>query len=100
MISPVSIWRKQNDIRKVLGKTGSIVSWTKIVVAGSDFKAFAPYYVVLVKLDENGAKIFGQLADSKKDTISIGKKVIATLRKVRKPSDEGVIAYGVKFKPV
>lgn len=99
MISPVSIWRKQKNIRAVLGKTGSLVSWTKVIVAGSDFKAFAPYFVALVEL-EDGKKIFGQIVDSPDETITIGKKVVVTLRKVREPSNEGVIAYGVKFKPL
>lgn len=99
MISPVKIWRKQKDIREVLGKTGTVLTWTKVVVAGSDFKAFAPYFVALVEL-ENGKKIFGQLVDTHSDTIPMGKKVQVTLRTVRQPSNEGVIAYGIKFKPL
>ena len=99
MISPVSIWRKQKNIRAVLGKKGTVLSWTKVIVAGAEFKAFAPYFVTLVEL-EDGKKIFGQLVDSPDEKIIIGKKVIVTLRKVREPSNEGIIAYGVKFKPV
>lgn len=99
MISPVSIWRKQKDIRTVLGKTGIVLSWTKVVVAGSEFKAYAPYFVALVEL-EDGKKIFGQLVDSPDTDSTIGEKVTVILRKVREPSSEGIIAYGVKFKPL
>lgn len=98
MMSPVKVWRKQKDIREVLGKIGTVLTWTKIVVAGTDFKMYAPYFVVLVEL-EDGRKIFGQLVDSD-DMPPMGKKVQVTLRTVRQPTNEGVIAYGVKFKPL
>ncbi len=97
MISPVKIWRRQKDIRAILGKRGVVLSWTRVHVPGSDFKVFAPYFVVLVEL-EDGNKVFGQVVDSMENNIQIGNKVIATLRKVRQPTDEGIIAYGVKFK--
>ena len=97
MISPVKIWRRQNDIRSILGKRGVVLSWTRVFVPGSDFKAFAPYFVALVKL-ENGNQVFGQIVDSSGADMQIGTQVMATLRKVRQPTEEGVIAYGVKFK--
>ena len=97
MISPVKIWRRQSDIRAVLGKRGQIISWTRVSVPGTDFKAYAPYFVVLVKL-ENGDKVFGQIVDYTESTITVGAQVIATLRKVRQPTEEGVIVYGIKFK--
>ena len=97
MISPVSIWRKQKQIRNVLGKKGTVLSWTKISVAGTDFKSYAPYLVALAEL-ETGEKIFGQIVDMPEEKLTIGRKIIVTLRKVRAPSSEGVIAYGIKFK--
>lgn len=99
MISPVKIWRRQKEIRKILGKKGKILTWTKIQAPGSDFKKYAPYPVVLVKL-ENKEKAYGQLVDWEKEDLKIGKKVVSVLRKVREPSKEGIIAYGVKFKPL
>ncbi len=99
MISPVKIWRRQKEIRKVLGKKGKILTWTKIFTPGSDFKKYAPYPVVLVKL-ENKEKIYGQLVDCEEKNLKIGQEVISVLRKVRASSEEGVIAYGIKFKPM
>lgn len=99
MISPVKIWRKQEGIRSVLGKKGAVISWTKIIVAGSDFKSFAPYYVALVEL-ETGSRISAPLVDIQDTDMKIGARVIATLRKVRQTTEEDVIAYGVKFKPL
>lgn len=99
MISPVKIWRRQKEIRENLGKVGKIMTWTDIHIAGTDFKKFAPYPVVLVEL-ESGQKIYGQLVDYDDKKLRIGEKVISILRKVRQATDEGVIAYGIKFKPV
>jgi len=99
MISPVKIWRRQKEIRKLIGKKGRVLVWTKIYTAGSDFKKYAPYPVVLVKLD-NKEKIYGQLVDYRDEDLKMGRKVISILRKVRASTEEGVIAYGVKFKPL
>ncbi|MFA6532740.1 MAG: OB-fold domain-containing protein [Patescibacteria group bacterium] len=100
MISPVKIWRRQKEIRKLIGKKGRVVAWTKIFTPGSDFKKYAPYPVVLVELFGNKEKIYGQLVDYEKEDLKTGSEVISILRKVRASSSDGVIAYGVKFKPL
>ncbi|OGK20139.1 hypothetical protein A3C23_01400 [Candidatus Roizmanbacteria bacterium RIFCSPHIGHO2_02_FULL_37_13b] len=97
MISPVKIWRRQRHIKDQLGKTGKILTWTKIYIAAKEFKKNAPYYVVMVELD-SGRRLYGQLVDLMDEKISIGMKVESILRKVRQPSQDGVIAYGIKFK--
>ncbi len=99
MISPVKIWRRQKEIRRILGKKGQVITWTKILAAGAEFKIQAPYPVVLVQLDD-GQKVFGQLVDYHQKDLKIGLKVISTLRKVRTGTREDIIVYGVKFKPI
>lgn len=99
MISPVKIWRRQKEIKKILGKTGKIITWTKIFIAGKGFKKYAPYPVVLVAINER-ERAYGQLVDYQNNNLKIGQKVIAVLRKVREATAEGVIAYGIKFKPI
>ena len=86
-------------MRKVLGKEGKVVTWTKIFQAGTNFKKYTPYPVVLVEFTD-GQKAFGQLVDHEESQLKMGQKVVAILRKVRDVSDENVIAYGIKFKPV
>lgn len=99
MISPVKIWRRQKVVRERLGSTGTIISWTNIMVPGADFKDVAPYPVAIVQL-EDGSRAVGQLVDYKPEHLVSGQRVIGILRKVRRPTDDGVIAYGLKFKPV
>lgn len=99
MISPIKIWRRQKEIRNILNKKGKILTWTKIFTPGTHFKKYAPYPVVLVEL-ENKEKVYGMLVDYIDSDLKIGTKVVSILRKVREPSNEGVIAYGIKFKPI
>ena len=97
MISPIKIWRRQKEIRKILGKKGKILAWTKIYTPGTDFKKYAPYPVVLVEL-KNNEKEYGKLVDYRDEDLKTGREVVSILRKVREPSIDGVITYGVKFK--
>ena len=98
MTSPVKIWRRQKEIRSLLDKKGTILSWTFIYAPPEEFKKNALYAVVLVAFD-NGERAFGQLVECDKDSIKIGMSVYSILRKVREVSAEDIIAYGLKFKP-
>lgn len=97
MISPVKIWRRQKEIRKILGKKGKIISWTKIFGPPVQFKKLAPYFVVLVEFEDK-TRIVGQLVDFEKGRINEGDGVVAVLRKTKEIDEEDIIPYGVKFK--
>lgn len=99
MLSPVKIWRNQKKIRSLLNLKGSIISWTEVKVPPSGFEQQAPYLVVIVKL-ENGIKYTAQLVDFASRHLQLDQKVITVLRKTRDPGEEGVIPYGIKFKPI
>ena len=98
MISPVKVWRRQKTIRDLLGKKGTIVTWTKIYTPPPQFKHIAPYTIVFVKL-ENGQHICSQLVDCMEDSlINVGKKVVITLRKLRESFSDDVIPYTIACK--
>lgn len=99
MISPVKIWRHQKKIAQLLGKEGKIISWTLIRVPPAGYEQEAPYPVVLVEL-VNGERIVSQLVDWQEKNLAIGKKVRAVYRRIRKPDSEGIIPYGIKFRPI
>lgn len=99
MISPVKIWRNQKKIRKILGLTGKILSWTKIYVPPAGFESQAPYVVVIVEFTK-GSNYCAQLVEWEEKHLTIGQKVISILRRTKDPGIEGVIPYGVKFKPI
>ncbi|OGK10716.1 hypothetical protein A2767_04530 [Candidatus Roizmanbacteria bacterium RIFCSPHIGHO2_01_FULL_35_10] len=99
MISPVKIWRRQKEIRKLLGQKGMILTWTIIYTPGSEFKKYAPFPVAMVKL-ESGEKLTAPLVDYEKKDLKTGKKVKVILRKVREGDREDVLVYGIKLKPI
>lgn len=99
MISPVKIWRNQKKIQLLLGFTGKIVSFSKVYVPPAGFEFQAPYVVVMVKLDM-GNNYTAQLVDWDEENVVTGQKVIAILRRTKNPGNEGVIPYGIKFKPI
>ena len=98
MMSPVKQWRRQKEIRLLLGKKGTIISWTIIYTPPSDFKRNAPYPVVLVECEDK-KQVIAQLVDYQKEDCGIGKKVRLVLRKIRDSSQEGIITYGIKARP-
>ena len=99
MQSPVKIWRNQKNIAHLVGKMGTILSWTIVRVPPVDFMDQAPYPVVLVKL-EDGKHVTCQLVDYDPAHVSFGQKVITVIRRVTHPDPDGVIPYGIKAKPV
>lgn len=99
MESPVKIWRNQKNTAKLLGKTGTIVSWTIIRVPPGEFMDQAPYPVVLVEF-EDGTRIEVQLVDWQEKQLTFGSKVQTVVRRVTHPDPDGVIPYGIKVKPI
>jgi uncharacterized OB-fold protein len=98
MISPVKVWRRQKTIRDLLGKKGTIKSWTHIFTPPPQFKHIAPYTIVYVQL-EDGQNIVAQLVDIlDKSNIEEGKKVMVTLRKLRESVAEDIIPYAIACK--
>lgn len=98
MLSPVKIWRNQKKIASLIGKKGSIVSWTFIRVPPANFSNLAPYPVVLIALDD-GNSMMAQLVDSEEKHLVKGQRVVTVVRRVTKSTDDGVIPYGIKAIP-
>jgi uncharacterized OB-fold protein len=85
-----------------LSGRGKIYCYTMISRGGSppEFSMqqnlVGPYHVTVVELEE-GPKIMAQMADCKPEELKIGLQVEATFRRIYE--DEGLIRYGVKFRP-
>jgi len=99
MISPVKIWRNQKKTRNLLGREGKILTWTKVFVPPSGFEGQAPYIVAIAQLSDK-THCTAQLVDYEEKQVKIGQKVRTVLRKTRDPGTEGVIPYGIKFRPI
>lgn len=106
MLSPVKIWRNQKKIAGLIGRTGTIVSWTVVRVPPARFSNQAPYPVVLVQLD-SGERLMAQMVDPpvgeagwQPKELAFGQRVVTLLRRAVEPTTEGIIPYGIKVKPL
>ena len=99
MQSPVKLWRNQKKIQNLVGKTGVVISWTKVRVPLAGFANQAPYPVVIVELTD-GKRITAQLVDYDDADIRTGLVVRTVVRRVMEPDTDGIIPYGIKVRPV
>lgn len=72
------------------------MSFSVIHIPPSGFEDQIPYRVGLVEL-KDGSRMMGQIVESKK--LRIGQKMKAVFRILNLQEKEGVIHYGIKFKP-
>lgn len=99
MISPVKIWRNQKYIASKIGLVGRIISWSLIRVPPDGFSDQAPYPIAVVEF-ENGNRILSQVVDWEQDDLKHGKKVKTVVRRTIETTQDGVIPYGIKVKPL
>lgn len=90
------------EFQKLSGR-GKIYCFTTISRGGSppEFSAqqnlVGSYPVAVVELDE-GPRIVAQMTDCRAEDLKIGLEVESTFRRIY--DDDGMIRYGVKFRPV
>jgi uncharacterized OB-fold protein len=81
-----------------LPRRGRVISYTVIRHPPSDFVGKEPYVAAIVEL-EGGARVLAQLTDVKPEEVREGMEVEAVLRRYREQSPDGIIEYGIKFRP-
>lgn len=77
---------------------GKILTYSVVRVGPSGFEQFVPYPIAIVQLVE-GPKVSAQIVDYNGE-LHTGLKVEAAFRKLFEAGREGVIHYGIKFRPV
>ncbi len=85
--------------RVPLPRRGVLESYTVVYSVPGDNRLQAPVIVGLVKLD-GGIRIVTEITDASPGELRTGMEVEATIRRIREDGDNGVILYGVKFRPV
>jgi len=99
---PVRVCKKcgsRNIEEKEMPKTGALIAYTKLSEPAQEFKEYSPIYLGLIRLD-NGVNIISMIADADEDSLRIGARVKATLRKWTEEGKGGLIYYGYKFKVI
>jgi len=64
-----------------------------------DFLEYSPFIVALIEL-EDGTRVLSQLTDVEPDEVSTGMAVEAVFRRYKEQGKEGIIEYGIKFRPL
>ncbi|MEM0348107.1 MAG: Zn-ribbon domain-containing OB-fold protein [Zestosphaera sp.] len=80
-----------------LPREGEVLSYTVIQVPAKGFEEFTPLVIALIKLGD--AKVLSEVVDVKPEEMSIGMRVVATVRRSAETIDGGV-PYVIKFKPL
>ncbi len=91
--------RKGKLVEKQMPSKGKIFSYTLITGGPVGFDYETPYHLAIVELD-NKVRILTQIVDSDAEKIKIGAPVEAMFRRIQTHGEDGLIAYGYKFKVV
>jgi len=91
--------RKGKIDAKQMPTEGKIYSFTEVHAAPTGFEHETPYYIAIIELP-NGVKVLTQLVDSPDEKIKIGAQAKMCFRRIFEEGEEGIIAYGFKFKVV
>ncbi|HLD62365.1 MAG TPA: Zn-ribbon domain-containing OB-fold protein [Candidatus Norongarragalinales archaeon] len=89
--------RKGNLVEKKMPGEGKVFSFTEVHSGAKGFENETPYSLAIIEL-ANGVKVLGHIVDAQPDKIRIGAKVSVVFRKIFAEGEEGIIAYGYKFK--
>jgi len=82
-----------------LPRRGRVLTYTVIRHPPRGFEGQSPYVIAVVEL-EGGARMLAQLTDVNPEDVRIGMEVEAVFRRYREQSSDGIIEYGMKFRPL
>ena len=91
--------RRGKLVPKQMPLEGKIYSFTEVSSGPRGFEHETPYTLALVELT-NGVRVLSQVVDSDEEDIKIGAPAKMVFRKAMEDGEEGIIAYGYKFKIV
>jgi len=82
-----------------LPETGKVLTYSVLYESPNGFEYNIPYVIAIIELDD-GTKLLSQITDCPLDKVHVGMAVEAVFRRVATSGDKGIIAYGVKFRPI
>lgn len=93
------IYQAHHKHHELLGKQGSLVSFSKISAAPAGQTRSTPYYIGLIQLDDDETTHMFQLTNSLNDEPQIGMRMELVLRK-QSEHGTGLIRYALKASPL
>ena len=82
-----------------LNDQGTLLTYTVIRVAPSQFVDEAPYVVGVIELND-GVRLTAQVVDCDIDRLDIGQKVQVEFRRIQTVGEAGILCYGYKCVPL
>ena len=79
-----------------LSGRGTVLTYTTVHEAPTDFERQVPYHLGIIELDE-GPSVLGQIVECCNGDLTIGKRVRSVFRRVSEDGKSGTIHYGYKF---
>lgn len=77
---------------------GKVITYSWVYTPPKGFKSRIPYCIGIIELDE-GPRVTSQIVGVEKEEVEIGMPVEFAFRKISTEGNEGVITYGMKFRP-
>lgn len=96
IVDPVTGDTEQETVR--LPMDGTVVTYTVIRIAPSQWGDIAPYALAIVELTD-GTRVMAQVTDCDPEEVQIGMAVHLEFRRIQNEGASGVISYGHKFVP-
>ena len=96
-ISPIKIWRNNQNRRTYLGQIGKLLSWSVVRVSPIGLSNHV-YIVGLIEVATR--KVIGQICDAEIDDLATGMQIKASLRRMITVDPDSVLVYGVKWSPL
>ena len=93
--TPPTIWRNNKKIANLIGKIGTVESFTQVHAKPSSVITNTPYYIAIVNFEKLNKKMTVEIYDNNNKKISIGSQVELIYRK-HQVNKDGLIAYGLK----
>ncbi len=82
-----------------LPRRGKVVTFSVVRHPPRGFEGKEPFLVAVIEL-ENGARVLSQLVDVHPEDVKEGMEVVAVFRRYREQAPNGIIEYGIKFRPL
>lgn len=88
------------DVETVqLPSTGTVYSYTVVHALPAERERYGPYIMAIVEL-EDGTRVTSEIVDCEPEDVKIGMPVELAFRLIGQESEEGIIYYGYKFRPL
>lgn len=98
--NPIQSWRRQQHRYQWLEVTGKLITWTEIQAPPQSFATQGKYLVGIIDCGKKGRTVAQLVEINDTSQLKPGLKLTGILRRLYEDGPDGIITYGVKFRPI